>query len=60
MNLLQQLMPNLRSGRIGIPLLILSILAMIILPLPPLLLDILFTFNIAVSIPFAASSRIGQ
>ncbi|HEY0891968.1 MAG TPA: FHIPEP family type III secretion protein, partial [Cellvibrio sp.] len=39
-----------RSGRIGIPLLILSILAMIILPLPPLLLDILFTFNIAVSI----------
>ncbi|AQT59883.1 flagellar biosynthesis protein FlhA [Cellvibrio sp. PSBB023] len=50
MNLLQQLMPNLRSGRIGIPLLILSILAMIILPLPPLLLDILFTFNIAVSI----------
>ena len=39
-----------RSGRIGIPLLILSILAMIILPLPPLLLDILFTFNIAVAI----------
>jgi flagellar biosynthesis protein FlhA len=39
-----------RSGRIGIPLLILSILAMIILPMPPLLLDVLFTFNIAVAI----------
>lgn len=50
MNPLQQLSSNFRSGRIGIPLLILSILAMIILPLPPLLLDILFTFNIAVAI----------
>lgn len=50
MNPLQQLLPTFRSGRIGIPLLILSILAMIILPLPPLLLDILFTFNIAVAI----------
>jgi flagellar biosynthesis protein FlhA len=50
MNLFQQLMPTVRSGRIGIPLIILSILAMIILPLPPLLLDILFTFNIAMAI----------
>lgn len=50
MNPLSQLLSTFRSGRIGIPLLILSILAMIILPLPPLLLDILFTFNIAVAI----------
>jgi flagellar biosynthesis protein FlhA len=50
MNLFQQLIPTFRSGRIGIPLLILSILAMIILPLPPQLLDILFTFNIAMSV----------
>lgn len=50
MNLLQQLLPTLRSGRIGIPLVILSILAMIILPLPPLVLDILFTFNIGLAI----------
>ncbi len=50
MNVMQQLMPTLRSGRIGIPVLILSILAMIILPLPPQLLDILFTFNIAMAI----------
>ncbi len=46
----QQLMPILTTGQIGIPLVILSILAMIILPLPPLLLDILFTFNIAMSV----------
>jgi len=50
MNLFQQLTPTFRSGRIGIPLLILSILAMIVLPLPPQLLDILFTFNIAMSV----------
>ena len=50
MNPLQHISSTFRSGRIGIPLLILSILAMIILPLPPLLLDILFTFNIATAI----------
>src|SRR3954463_15499301 len=32
------------------PLLIVMILAMMVLPLPPLMLDVLFTFNIAVSI----------
>ena len=50
MNLMHNLLPTLRSGRIGIPVIILSILAMIILPLPPLLLDILFTFNIAMAV----------
>ena len=50
MNLVHNLLPTLRSGRIGIPVIILSILAMIILPLPPLLLDILFTFNIAIAV----------
>jgi flagellar biosynthesis protein FlhA len=44
--LLQQLM---RRG-LGAPLLLLAVLAMIVLPLPPLALDILFTFNIALSI----------
>ncbi|MFN7552097.1 MAG: FHIPEP family type III secretion protein, partial [Pseudomonadota bacterium] len=34
----------------GAPLLILVILAMIVVPLPPLALDTLFTFNIAVSL----------
>ncbi|HCI13424.1 MAG: flagellar biosynthesis protein FlhA [Gallionellales bacterium GWA2_60_142] len=41
-----------RAGLMGMvgPVLIVMILAMMVLPLPPLLLDILFTFNIAVSI----------
>jgi flagellar biosynthesis protein FlhA len=50
MSPMQHLTSTLRSGRIGIPLLILCILAMIILPLPPLLLDMLFTFNIGLAI----------
>lgn len=50
MNILHNLLPTLRSGRIGIPVVILSILAMIILPLPPVMLDVLFTFNIAMAI----------
>jgi flagellar biosynthesis protein FlhA len=39
----------LRSG-IGVPIGVLAVLAMIILPLPPLALDVLFTFNIALSL----------
>jgi flagellar biosynthesis protein FlhA len=35
---------------LGAPLLLLSVLAMIVLPLPPLALDALFTFNIALSV----------
>ncbi len=35
---------------IGTPLLILAALAMIVLPLPPLMLDILFSFNIALAL----------
>jgi flagellar biosynthesis protein FlhA len=38
-----------RSG-IGVPLGVLAILAMVILPLPPFALDVLFTFNIALSL----------
>lgn len=35
--------------RIGTPLLVLACLSMITLPLPPTLLDVLFSFNIALS-----------
>ena len=38
-----------RSG-IGVPIGVMAVLAMVILPLPPLALDVLFTFNIALSI----------
>ncbi|HUX23540.1 MAG TPA: FHIPEP family type III secretion protein, partial [Burkholderiales bacterium] len=34
----------------AVPMLIIMILAMMILPLPPFLLDLLFTFNIALAI----------
>ncbi|AUI88570.1 flagellar biosynthesis protein FlhA [Vibrio azureus] len=37
-------------GYIGIPIALLMVLAMVILPLPPLLLDALFTFNIVLAI----------
>ncbi|PJC86432.1 flagellar biosynthesis protein FlhA [Vibrio sp. HA2012] len=38
------------KGYAGIPIVLLMILAMVILPLPPLLLDALFTFNIVLAI----------
>ena len=39
----------LRSG-VGVPVGVLAVLAMVILPLPPIALDVLFTFNIALSL----------
>ncbi|NWG86394.1 MAG: FHIPEP family type III secretion protein [Hydrogenophilaceae bacterium] len=42
-------MPGLKWQRLAAPLLVIMILAMMILPLPPFLLDILFTFNIALA-----------
>ncbi len=38
-----------RSG-LGVPLLVMMMLAMMVLPLPPVLLDLLFTFNISLSL----------
>jgi flagellar biosynthesis protein FlhA len=38
------------TSYLGIPIMLLAILAMVILPLPPWLLDILFTFNIVLAI----------
>ena len=38
------------SGNLGIPILLLVILAMMTLPVPPFLLDTLFSFNIALSL----------
>ena len=39
----------LRNG-LGAPLVLLAVLAMVVVPLPPLALDALFTFNIALSV----------
>ncbi|MDH1680804.1 flagellar biosynthesis protein FlhA [Pseudomonas chengduensis] len=41
---------GLRHGNLGIPLLLLVMLGMVMLPIPPFLLDTLFTFSIALSI----------
>ncbi|PCH59997.1 MAG: flagellar biosynthesis protein FlhA [SAR86 cluster bacterium] len=41
---------NLARGNLGIPILLLIILAMMTLPMPPLLLDIFFTFNITIAL----------
>ncbi|MGQ7958414.1 flagellar biosynthesis protein FlhA [Pseudomonas sp. SP16.1] len=41
---------GLRHGNLGIPLLLLVMLGMVMLPIPPFLLDVLFTFSLALSI----------
>ncbi len=41
---------SLSQGNLGIPVLLLLVLAMVTLPMPPFLLDVLFTFNIALSL----------
>jgi len=49
----QNLMLNARTltrGNLGIPVLLLVILAMMTLPIPPFLLDVFFTFNITIAL----------
>jgi flagellar biosynthesis protein FlhA len=41
---------GLKHGNLGIPLMLLVMLGMVMLPVPPFLLDVLFTFSIALSI----------
>jgi flagellar biosynthesis protein FlhA len=50
MKLLTLALSEFRRHRLAVPLFLLAILAMIILPLPPLVLDVLFTFNIVLSL----------
>ena len=49
-NILKLMPENLKSMNMGILLLVISMLAMTILPLPPFLLDLLFSFNISLSL----------
>ncbi|MDX9741508.1 MAG: flagellar biosynthesis protein FlhA [Gammaproteobacteria bacterium] len=39
-----------RNAMLGVPLLVLALLMMLVVPLPPLMLDLFFTFNIALSL----------
>ena len=48
-NMMPTMRDLVRTGA-GVPVGVLAVLAMIVLPLPPMALDILFTFNIALSI----------
>jgi len=41
---------SLARGNLGIPILLMALLGMMTLPVPPFLLDVLFTFNIALSL----------
>ncbi|WP_018411179.1 flagellar biosynthesis protein FlhA [Methyloversatilis thermotolerans] len=50
MNFLNSLGETLRRHRVATPIFLLLILAMVILPLPPVLLDVLFTFNIVLAL----------
>nr|BAQ08199.1 flagellar biosynthesis protein FlhA [Sphingomonas sp. A1] len=50
MNALRRLIDELRRHRVAAPLFVMAILAMVILPLPPVLLDVLFTFNIVLAL----------
>ncbi len=49
----ETILDNMRTAGakgLGVPLVLLMLLAMVIIPLPPILLDIFFTFNIALSL----------
>ena len=50
-------MGNLMKMGIGVPIGLISLLAMMILPLPPVMLDVLFTFNIALSLVIVADRK---
>ncbi|MDY0747448.1 flagellar biosynthesis protein FlhA [Paucibacter sp. R3-3] len=50
MNFFQRISAELKRHRIASPLFLMAILAMVILPLPPILLDVLFTFNIVLAL----------
>jgi len=45
----EAVMPGMSWQKLAAPILVIAILAMMVLPLPPFLLDMLFTFNIALS-----------
>ena len=41
---------NMQRWGVGAPILLIAMLAMMVIPLPPFLLDILFTFNISLAL----------
>lgn len=56
MERLQSILQMLLRSGLGVPVFILVMLGMMILPMPPFLLDVLFTFNIALSLVILLAS----
>ncbi|MCG5514996.1 MULTISPECIES: flagellar biosynthesis protein FlhA [unclassified Ectothiorhodospira] len=50
MSALMEALRSIRQSGLGAPMLLTALLAMMVIPLPPLALDLLFTFNIALSL----------
>jgi flagellar biosynthesis protein FlhA len=50
MNMINSLMAELRRQKFATPAFLLALLGMIMLPLPPVLLDVMFTFNIVLAL----------
>ena len=50
MSTIRQRLSGFELSGLGIPFLVLLIMGMLVIPLPPMLLDVLFTFNILVSV----------
>ena len=50
MNALMESLRSIQRSGLGAPLLLMALLTMMVIPLPPLALDLLFTFNIALSL----------
>ncbi|MBU6161919.1 MAG: FHIPEP family type III secretion protein, partial [Myxococcales bacterium] len=50
MSTIRQRLSGFEFKGLGIPFLVLLIMAMLVIPLPPVLLDVLFTFNILISV----------
>jgi flagellar biosynthesis protein FlhA len=54
-NLLARLKPMI-SGHLGAPVMVVALLAMVVIPLPAFMLDLLFSFNIALSLTIMLAS----
>ena len=50
MNFIQRMVAEMRRHKVATPLFLMALLAMIILPLSPIVLDVLFTFNIVLAL----------
>ncbi|MGM0676738.1 flagellar biosynthesis protein FlhA [Ectothiorhodospira marina] len=50
MSALMEALRSIRQSGLGAPMLLMALLTMMVIPLPPLALDLLFTFNIALSL----------